>query len=140
MDSDDIQIIVFLGVATFWVTSWLLRRRRAHDSKNWPTTEATVETGKKEVVARFKGVPVELPVFGFSYSVSGERLSGRFALKPYITDPGHSIVTRMIGRKLQLRYNPAKPAMWFIPDELIEGCRVEQKLDPHFVSFPPSDS
>lgn len=139
MDWADIKIIVFLVAAAVSVGSWLLRRRRAHDARNWPSTEATVETGQRAVVAHFKGVPVELPVFGFSYNASGERFSGRFALEPYITDPGDSIVTRMIGHRLQVRYNPAKPAMWFILDQLIEGCRVEQKLDPHFFSLPPKD-
>jgi hypothetical protein len=40
-------------------------------------------------------------------------------------------MARMIGRKLQVRYDPARPDVWFIPDALIGGCKIEQKLAPH---------
>jgi hypothetical protein len=102
-------------------------------------TEATIESGQKEVVASARYGKIELPVFGFSYKVQGEYYAGRFALMPYITDPGDSLISRMIRTKLQIHYDPAEPSTWFIPDELIEGCRVEQKFDPHLISYPPID-
>jgi hypothetical protein len=43
----------------------------------------------------------------------------------------------MIGRKLQVSYDPRRPEAWFIPDEYIEGCTVEQQLSPHLVNFEP---
>jgi hypothetical protein len=82
---------------------------------------------------------IKLPVFAFSYQVFGEYHSGRFALMPYTTEPDESFTSRMIGRKLQLRYDPAHPEQWFIPDELIEGCKVEQKLGRVLTTFCPKD-
>jgi hypothetical protein len=90
-----------------------------------------------EVVARQKYGKVELPVFNFSYQVGAEYFGGRFALLPYTTDPGSSVIERMIGRKLRVRYDPRHAQSWFIPDELIEGCQVEQELSPHLVNFRP---
>ena len=83
--------------------------------------------------------PVVLPVFAFSYVVKGEYYSGRFALMPYTNDPGPSLFGRMIGRKLEIAYDARNPEAWFIPDELIEGCKVQQKLGPHFAVLYPKD-
>lgn len=135
------DLVIAVGLLALIATlagSWLWRRRHARQAERWPTAEATVESGAIGVVARDKFTSVQLPVFAFSYRVESGYFSGRFALLPYITDPGESVVARMIGRKFQVRYNPKKPEMWFIPDELIEeGCRVEQNLSPHFVNLKP---
>ena len=139
MDWDDLEASLAFIVLTVIVVLWLVRRIRARSARHWPTAEGTVESGAREVVASSRYGNIELPVFAFSYQVAGEYYSGRFALQPYITDPGDSVISRMIGRKLQIHYDPAGPSTWFIPDELIEGCRVEQKLDPHLVSYPPRD-
>jgi hypothetical protein len=46
----------------------------------------------------------------------------------------------MIGRKLLLRYNPRHPDAWFIPEERIDGCKVEQRIGSHmFYSYRPYD-
>ena len=44
-----------------------------------------------------------------------------------------SMIDQMIGRKLLLRYDPDHPSMWFIPDEFIDGCKVEQKIGSHVI-------
>jgi hypothetical protein len=49
------------------------------------------------------------------------------------------LIGLMIGRKLQVRYDPKDAAVWFIPDELIEGCKVEQKISRDLVNYPPAD-
>jgi hypothetical protein len=45
----------------------------------------------------------------------------------------------MIGRKVQARCDPKDAAVWFMPDELIEGCKVEQKISQNFMNYLPSD-
>ena len=69
-----------------------------------------------------------VPVFAFSYEFSGNYYSGRFALSHSSTDPDE-LIRQMIGRKLQIRYNPSAPETWFIPDEQIAGGKVEQNWD-----------
>lgn len=127
------------GLLLFGLISWLWRRARAKNARVWPTADATIESGALEVVANVRGTKVELPVFAFSYRVGEHYFGGRFALLPYITDPGPSILERMIGRKLQVRYDPQRAENWFISDELIEGCKVEQKLSPDLLNFKPAD-
>jgi hypothetical protein len=74
----------------------------------------------------------------FPDPVAGEYSSGRFALRPYLTDPGEALMARMIGRRLQ-RYNPGQPQVWFLPDEFIDGRKVEQDLGPNLVSVYPKE-
>ena len=128
---DDVFDFLALGVVSALIVWWIWQKLRLRKAADWPTTEATIESGAIEVVARNRYTTVELPVFSFSYSVGTEYFGGRFALLPYITDPGDSIIQRMIGRKLRVRYDPKHRDVWFIPDELIEGCKVEQKVGPH---------
>ena len=44
----------------------------------------------------------------------------------------------MPGHKLQVHYNPQQPKLWFISDELIEGCKVAQKIGPHVAALYPT--
>ena len=144
MDSSNIKLIIQLVVMTALLASWLWRRHAAKQTSAWPTAEATIETGQFETVAQ----PVTpgpysprrtLPVFGFSFTVGGKFYGGWFALCPYITDPGEPIVTRMVGRKVQVKYDPDNPEEWFIPEKLIEGCKVEQKMGTDFFNFDPKN-
>ena len=129
--------ITVLGLVLAGLISWLWRRSRSKHAVHWPTAEASINSGSIEMVAHSRYGTLELPVFTFSYHVSGEYFGGRFALRPYITDPGASVVQRMIGRKLLVHYEPQQPSTWFIADELIEGCKVEQDLSPDLVNFKP---
>jgi hypothetical protein len=139
MDWGLIKAFVLLGLVGVLIVQWLWRRRRAQQAKQWPISEATIESGAVEVVASARNMKVELPVFAVSYRVGQDYYSGHFALLPYITDPGESLIGRMIGRKLQVRYDPKDAAVWFIPDDLIEGCKVEQKISRNLVNYPPPD-
>jgi hypothetical protein len=50
------------------------------------------------------------------------------------------MINQMIGRKLLLRYDPDHPEVWFIPDELIDGYEIEQKIGSHIIhDYSPSD-
>jgi hypothetical protein len=137
MDGNLIGSFLLLGLVGALIIQFLWRRRRARQAKRWPTSEATIQSGGVEIVARNRYGNVELPVFGFSYQVGTVYYGGRFALLPYIADPGESLIGRMIGRKMQVRYDPKDAAVWFIPDELIEGCKVEQKISRNLVNYPP---
>lgn len=137
MDIDSFVELALIAIGVVSLLSWLWRRVRSKDALRWPTTEGNIESGTIEVVAHLKGGDISLPVFAFSYRVTDRYHSGRFALRPYITDPGPSVLDRMKGRKLQIHYNPRRTEEWFIADEYIEGCRVEQKLSPDFVNYEP---
>jgi len=121
-----------------------LRRQRQTlgQTREWPATEATIESGALEPTHETN--KLVLPTFAFSYQVSGEYYSGRFSLLPNERFSGQtlfdSLMGQMIGRKLLIRYDPQRPQQWFIPDEFIEGCKVEQKVGVHVVhDFYPRD-
>lgn len=134
---DTARDLFFLALAAVAATAWFWRRNQAKKAMHWPLAEGIIESGAIEAVAHSKYGTIELPVFAFSYRVGTERFGGRFALRPYITDPGASVTERLIGRKLAVHYDPRNVQRWFIPDEFIEGCRVEQALSPDFVNYPP---
>ncbi len=70
---------------------------------------------------------MELPVFAFSYVVGEEYYAGRFALWAK-GDRADTLIREMVDRKVLINYDPGRPERWFIPEKLIEGCPVEQKL------------
>lgn len=147
-----IQIGLGLLIVTAGLVALGLRTRHlaiCRKARNWPSVEGTIESGQREVVADGPGGPaIILPVFAFSYQVAGEYYGGRFALRgrvalrPYTTDPTvavHSFIQHMIGRKVQVKYNPVHPEEWFVANELVERCRVQQKFSRDFINFPPRD-
>jgi hypothetical protein len=134
-----ITLLLFgFGIPAFigWLC-WQLYLK--HKAKSWPSTEATVQSGDTEVVHSSEYGAIRLPCFAFTYIVDGDRQSGYFSLRPYTTDPGEGLIQRMVNRKLQILYNPAKPEEWYIPTDLIEGCKVEQKMGPHIFGLYPKD-
>jgi len=46
----------------------------------------------------------------------------------------------MIGRKLIVCYDLAHPDRWLIPDEVIDGYKIEQKMAPNLVGYYPNDT
>lgn len=125
---------IFLFLWGRWQKSKLTK------AKQWPKTEATIQTGAIEVVAPTLGSVIRLPVFAFSYQVGGEYYSGRFALMPYTVQYDDSLVNRMIGRKLLICYDSAHPDRCLIPDDMIDGYKVKQKMGPHLLDYYPSDT
>ena len=142
MDQTGITIVIAMlaaiGAGAAW---WMWQLNRVKVAHGWPRTEATIESAAPEVVgSNFNGLPVKLFAFAFSYKVGGEYYSGRFALMPYIADPpAGDLCERMVGRKLAVAYDPKRPEAWFVPDELIEGCKVQQKTGPHLMGWYPKD-
>ena len=141
MDRTGVQILaVLLTIIGACAAYWMWQLRRVKSANAWPRTEATIEAAAPEVVgSNFQGITVKLFAFAFSYKVDGEYYSGRFALMPYIDDPGKSLCERMLGRKLEVGYDPKRPEVCFVPDELIEGCKVQQKIGPHVFGLYPKD-
>jgi hypothetical protein len=39
--------------------------------------------------------------------------------------------------KLRVHYDPNRPETWFLPDEFIEGCKVEQKIGLSLNTYGP---
>lgn len=131
-----IGLLCIIGILVAW---WRWARFSLEKAKEWPQSEATIETGGLEVVFSSRYGQIRLPVFAFSYVVNGEYYSGRFALKPYTVEYDESIIARMIGRKLPVCYGPLRPDQWVIPDEMIEGYKVEQKTGPHLIGLYPRE-
>jgi len=76
-----------------------------------------------------------MPVFSFRYKVDEQYHSGRFALMAYTVAHHESIIPQLIGRTFPVCYNPGRPDRWFIPDEIIEGYKVRQQLEPHVIGL-----
>ena len=133
-----IKLLRFLIVAGV-VGAWLWSFKRVRGTAGWPLTEGTIESAAPEIVTTYGRPNVRLPTFAFSYKVAGEYYSGRFSLMPYITDPDDGLTSRMIGRKLAVKYDPRRPEVWFIPEKLIEGCKVEQKMSHSLIGLQPRD-
>jgi Protein of unknown function (DUF3592) len=127
--------MVFGALAIFAFLSWR-KRVAAEEALQWPQTEATVESGAIETVGSTGHNTVALPTFRFSYKVAGEYYAGRFSLRPVESDPPESLLLRMVHRKLQVHYDPGRPEVWFLHDKMIEGCKVEQKMNPE-VGYAP---
>lgn len=139
MDSTGITILVglvcLLALPAGW---WLWQFRRVEDAKRWPSTEATIQSGEVQAASTYPPGILKLPVFAFSYKVNDEYYSGQFTLVPKM-EPGESLIKRMIDRKLRIQYDPRQPCSYFIPDAMIEGCEVKQKMDPHLIRTYPTD-
>jgi hypothetical protein len=119
---------------TAWVVSLYRQRQLLEQAEQWLPVEARIESGALE--GTHESGKILLPTFAFSYQVSGEYYSGRFSLMPKAfptTEILESIIDRMSGRKLLVRYQPAHPEVWFIPDEFIDGLKVEQKIGSHVI-------
>ena len=124
--------VIVLSVAVIG-TWWIYQGRRVDQAKQWPQTDAIIESSSIEHVEK----AADLPVFAFSYKVGEEYYSGRFALLPYSADPGESILTKLIGRTIRLRYDPRRPSVWFIDEDMIEGCKVKQKIGVYVKNLSP---
>ena len=124
-----------------WIVSVYRQRKVLQEARQWLPVEAKVESGALEATSETN--KVVLPTFAFSYQVAGEYYSGRFGLMPKrfpSKELIQSIIDRMIGRKFLLRYDPSHPEAWFIPDEYIDGCRVEQRISSNVIHrYYPSD-
>jgi hypothetical protein len=96
-------------------------------TKSWAAAEGTVRSGSVDVVRHLRFGDIQLPVFELSYVVGEKAYSERFALSMF-SEPVDSLMSRMVGRKITVQYDPANPGICYLPGEKIEGCRIEQNL------------
>jgi hypothetical protein len=139
MDRDTLKAVLSCVSLVALIGGWIWQWHRLRGAKRWPQTEASVQSGAFEAVEKVGLVPIRLPVFNFSYQVSGQSYAGRFSLLPYSNDIGQAIIQMVVGRKLPVKYDPLHPEQWFIPVDLIEGYKVEQKIGPHLQHYYPND-
>ena len=100
-----------------------LRKRRTKDAADWPETEATIQSAGMELIERVGHIREEVPFFAFSYVVQGEYYSGRFGLR-VPEDRATSLMREWINTKIALQYDPNRPSVYRIPDELsVDGFR-----------------
>jgi len=129
-------VIIVVGAVSFAVVAWLVsqykNRRLALEAEQWVPVEATIESGALE--RTHESGRVVLPTFTFSYKASDQYYSGRFSLRANLSRAlADSMIGKMIGRKVFVRYDPKRPEGWFIPDKLIDGYAVEQNLGSHLM-------
>ena len=80
MDNDRIVLsLVFLSVLAVIAWRWIYQTRKVRRTEEWPTTEATIETGALEAVATLD--EVSLATLGFSYKVDAELVRWLIRLK-----------------------------------------------------------
>ncbi|HUD13478.1 MAG TPA: hypothetical protein VMQ56_07465 [Terracidiphilus sp.] len=112
--------------------SKLLQRR----TRTWPKTSATIDSAKMEIMELDAKTDIVLPCFAFSYVASGENHSGRFSLFTDEQEEGESMARKMIRRTIEIQYNPRRPSIWYIPEKMIDGYEVEQKMFPRRTLYP----
>ena len=128
--------VIFIAAVLYF--GW--KKVRAGRARSWPKTFATIHSAKLEVMKLDDKSDVNLPCFTFSYVAAGANYSGRFALFTDGEAEGESVAKKMIGRQIDLQYDPRRPSTWYIPAKKIEGYEVEQKMSPHlFEKLYPSD-
>ncbi len=121
-----ILVVTLMGVlavaAIIGVTigTSIVRSKRADEAKSWPTTDGTVRGSGMAAIDRYSG---KVPWFDFSYVVDGEYYSGTFALRIH-GDRAETMLGDMDGRKVNVRYDPARPSRFYVVDETIAECEV----------------
>jgi Protein of unknown function (DUF3592) len=137
-----VVLVVAIAVTTAvvaWAISQYRTRKLVQRAGQWLPVEGKIESGALE--GTHESGKVVVPTFAFSYQVSEQYYSGHFSLRANLSKVlAESMIDQMIGRKLLLRYDPDHPEVWFIPDELINGYEVEQKISSHAIhDYSPND-
>ena len=127
--------LLLLALVGFGLAKLLERRTR-----KWPKISATIHSFEMETMDLDDKTEIMLPCFAFSYVAAGENCSGRFSLFTNGEEEGESVARKMVGRRIELQYDPKRPSAWYIPERRIEGFEVEQKMSPHLKeSLYPKD-
>lgn len=121
-----IFFIAIIGVSVTALIAYMRKVKRVEQARAWPSTEATIQSAAIETFPAGR-YTVDLPAFSFSYAVNGEYYSGRFALRAS-DSVADELVKKLADQKLTMHYDPQHPESHFIPNDMIEGCEVVQKL------------
>jgi hypothetical protein len=130
-----IGILFLFAVPACW---WLWQIQRVHGAKKWPTTEGTIQSAEIEVASTYLRGVLSLPVCAFTYQINGESYSGRFSLVPN-AESGETLIKKIVDRKIRVQYAPRQPSAYFLPYEVMDGCDVKQKMDPHLFRIYPTE-
>jgi len=117
-------VFLALGAVALFVL-WLVRQPSPEDNpRNWPVTEATIQSVGK-VIGYGRG-SYPLDVGDFSYVVNDEYYSGRAMISRSFSTHGAS-PKDLINQKIQVRYNPRKPEKYDVSQSDVGGFL----LDPY---------
>lgn len=121
----NILAIIVVGAALLYrFGKPYVAKRRTRNAAEWPVTEATIQSGKMELVERIGHLRARVPFFDFSYLVEGECYSGRFGLRME-EDSGTKLVREWVGTKIKVSYDPRRPDIFCVPDELsVDGFGI----------------
>jgi hypothetical protein len=118
-----LSVIAVAAALTYRFGPPYIAKRRTRDSANWPETEATIQSAKMELVERVGHPRREVPFFAFTYVVNNDYQSGRFGLR-VAEGRANALMRESLGTKLTIRYDPERPSVFSLPDELsIDGFR-----------------
>jgi hypothetical protein len=118
-------IVVGLSYMVFRDLRYTFRKRA---SQNWPSVEATIDSG----IVGFKGPLSALPSllyrvhFTYSYNVGGARHSGHFFLLADSRKSGEEFRQALAGKKILAKYDSRQPAVSLLIDQEMMGRRVMQ--------------
>lgn len=137
---DAVYALICLSAAIFaaqFVSKEIRRLNEVKKTKSWPAVEATVQSARVEAVRHMRFGEIQLPVFELSYLVREKPYAERFALS-MCSEPIDTVMTKMVGRKVTVHYDPANPGACFVLGETIEGCRIEQTIGSLIRFYPRS--
>jgi hypothetical protein len=113
-------IALVVGLAVAGVQNW--RKRRLEEAaENWPAVEATIQ------YTDVKGITDSTDfeaVLTYSY-FAGKYRSGKYSAQFASEDDANSFAAQVKDKKVQIRYNPARP-----DKSLLEDYDVQQDLPP----------
>ncbi|MCI0348888.1 MAG: DUF3592 domain-containing protein [Acidobacteriales bacterium] len=121
--------LVFAAALLWPVVTRFIKKRR---SKSWPVTTARIETfeARRDHVPRSFAVRILCQV-GYSFTVDGSYYSGNFALHAateavVVDDQAAEDLGRvLIGRTLEVRYDPKRPDDSIPAEKEFEGRKIE---------------
>ena len=123
--------LVGVVVAAMVWNRW--RQKHIGEAINWPTTIATIQQVEvQEFAGDSKADEAQsYPRFRFSYVVNDEYYSGIFGLAA-----ADRLLREMSGRNFTVSYKPAQSSEFYIPDEIMDGYEVLQKLSSRGSACP----
>ena len=132
MPSETTVILTAVAIyLAYWVIRsipyWLKRSR----SDGWPSVPATIQTcdvrtrENSGFGAVFRNIAYEC-VFGYEYFAAGERYSGYFVQATVTEGIGNQVRTQLLGRHVNVRYDPANPGVSLVEETVVGGRPVLQ--------------
>jgi len=118
-------VLIGLSYMVFYDLRYTLRKRA---SKNWPSVEATIDSG----IVGFRGPLSALPSllyrvhFTYSYRVNGLQYGGRFFLLANSRESGEKVRRALAGKIILAKYNSRQPGVSLSIDREMMGKRVMQ--------------